>query len=210
MRKTLMLILISALSIGKVYSQHFDARCLQTINTQTSMHGFSTAISESTIYVAAAVPVVMGITSLATRNDALLKEALCTGVGLGLSVGLCMGMKYIINRPRPYDKFPDYIHNITSEDSPSFPSGHTTIAFSIATSLTLAYPRWYVALPSFLWASSVGYSRMNLGVHYPTDVLAGAVLGAGSAYLTFELNKLLWKKCNNKPLIGLKSYQTTP
>ena len=210
MRKIFLLILVSTLGIGSAYSQHFDARCLHSINNQSSMHGFSTVISESTIYVAAAVPVVMGITSLATRNDALLKDALCVGVGLGLSVGLCMSMKYIIDRPRPYETFPDYIHNITTEGSPSFPSGHTTIAFSIATSLTLAYPKWYVAVPSFLWASSVGYSRMNLGVHYPTDVLAGAVLGAGSAYLTYELNKLLWKKCNNKPLIGLKSYQTVP
>ena len=206
-RKISMLFVILCLGVGSVSSQHFDARCLHAINQQTAMHGFSNVLSESTVYVAVAVPVVMGVTSLAIRDDALLKNALCTGVGLGLSVGLSMGMKYLVDRPRPYDKFPDYIHNVAHETSPSFPSAHTTIAFSVATSLTLHYPKWYVAVPSYLWAAGVGYSRMNLGVHYPTDVLAGAVLGAGSAYLTYELNKLLWKKCNNKPLIGLKSYQ---
>ncbi len=87
-----------------------------------------------------------------------------------------------------------------------FPSGHTSLAFAIATSLSLKYPKWYVIAPSYVWACSVGYSRMNLGVHYPSDVLAGAVLGAGSAFLTYKLNEWFWKKQNNKKLIGLQNY----
>jgi undecaprenyl-diphosphatase len=79
-------------------------------------------------------------------------------------------------------------------NSPSFPSGHTSVAFSTATSLYLAYPKWYVAVPAFTYAASVGYSRMYLGVHYPSDVLAGAVIGAGSAWLMYKANKWLFKK----------------
>ena len=48
---------------------------------------------------------------------------------------------------------------------------------------------------------------MNLGVHYPSDVLAGAILGAGSAYATYKLNNWFWKKNNNKRLIGLEAYK---
>jgi membrane-associated phospholipid phosphatase len=51
-------------------------------------------------------------------------------------------------------------------------------AFALATSLSLSYPKCYIIVPSFAWASSVGYSRMDLGVHYPSDVLAGAIVGA--------------------------------
>ena len=53
----------------------------------------------------------------------------------------------------------------------------------MATALTLSYPKWYVIAPSYLLAVSVAYSRINLGVHYFSDVLGGAALGTGCAYL---------------------------
>lgn len=76
---------------------------------------------------------------------------------------------------------------------PSFPSIHTASAFSLATSLSIKYPKWYVIAPSALWACSVGFSRMNQGVHYPSDVLAGAVLGTGCAFANVYINKWLKK-----------------
>ena len=79
----------------------------------------------------------------------------------------------------------------------SFPSGHTATAFALATSLSVKYPKWYVIAPSALWACSVGVSRMNEGVHYPSDVLAGAAIGAGCAVVNIYVNKWL-----NKWLFG--------
>jgi membrane-associated phospholipid phosphatase len=58
----------------------------------------------------------------------------------------------------------------------------------------LAFPKWYVAIPAFSYAGAVGYSRLDLGVHYPSDVLAGALLGSGTAYLNWKINKALHKK----------------
>ena len=101
------------------------------------------------------------------------------------------GMKYLVDRERPYDKYPDRVHPYSHESSPSFPSGHTATAFALATSLSVKYPKWYVIAPSALWACSVGVSRMNEGVHYPSDVLTGAAIGAGCAVANIYINRWL-------------------
>ena len=95
------------------------------------------------------------------------------------------------------DEYPGRVHAYSHEGSPSFPSGHTATAFALATSLSVKYPKWYVIAPSALWACSVGVSRMNEGVHYPSDVLAGAAIGAGCAVVNIYVNKWL-----NKWLFG--------
>ena len=93
---------------------------------------------------------------------------------------------------------PDIIKK-SKAGSPSFPSGHTSGAFASATSVSLAYPKWYIIAPSFAWAGSVAYSRMHLGVHYPSDVLAGAIIGSGSAYISFKINQKLNVRKRIKP-----------
>ncbi|MGB8358080.1 MAG: phosphatase PAP2 family protein, partial [Bacteroidales bacterium] len=55
----------------------------------------------------------------------------------------------------------------------------------------LDYPKWYVIVPSYAYAGTVAYSRMHLGVHYPSDVLAGALIGSGCAVLSHYVNKKL-------------------
>ncbi|MBI1341663.1 MAG: phosphatase PAP2 family protein [Terrimonas sp.] len=96
-------------------------------------------------------------------------------------------VKTTINRDRPIVKYPfidAYDKTILHH---SFPSGHTSAAFNTATTLSLLYRKWYVVAPAFLWAAATGYSRLHLGVHYPTDVIAGAFTGAASALLTHKL-----------------------
>jgi membrane-associated phospholipid phosphatase len=111
------------------------------------------------------------------------------GASLAASGLITLGLKYTVNRKRPFVTYPDQVVKKTSAGSYSFPSGHTSSAFATATALSLAYPKWYVIAPSFLWAGAVGYSRMELGVHYPTDVLAGALIGAASSFLMWKVNE---------------------
>ncbi|MGZ4936981.1 MAG: phosphatase PAP2 family protein [Halobacteriota archaeon] len=98
------------------------------------------------------------------------KEALVLAVVFLVTLFLTFGLKFLIARPRPDDlgtgpQLPD----------PSFPSGHTSNAFSFAT--TLSYYHRKVAPFLFAWAILIAFSRVFLGFHYFTDVLAGAALG---------------------------------
>ncbi len=114
-------------------------------------------------------------------NDRQMREnALYVASSTAISYGLTELLKLIVKRPRPY------IQNIRIVPvyramGTSFPSGHTSSTIATATALSVAYPKWYVIAPAFLWAGSVSYSRMYMGVHYPTDVSGGALLGAGTA-----------------------------
>lgn len=112
--------------------------------------------------------------------------------GLALNTLITFGLKYTVSRERPFVNN-TAIYKKTHAGPYSFPSGHISTAFATATSLTLAYPKWYVAAPTFARASAVGYSRMHLGVHYPSDVLAGAIIGTLSSFVAFKVNQKLMK-----------------
>jgi len=187
-------------------AQNADIEMLRRINSNTSTIGYSRFVSNTTTEVAIGVPVIMGAVALIENDDDMLKNAIYIGVSIGVGGVLTQALKYSINRPRPITLSDPYITAYESERDLSFPSGHTSLAFSTATALSLKYPKWYIIVPSYLWAGSVGYSRMNLGVHYPSDVLAGALLGAGSAFVTYKVNSWFWKKQQNKKLIGLQAY----
>jgi len=171
-------------------AQNADIRLLRKVYSQETLPAdpIFKFITDSHVFIIGGVPLVMGATALLTHNDALLNQTLELGAASALNLGMTYLLKYSIDRDRPYQTYPDIISK--SEDgSPSFPSGHTSTSFATATSLSLLYPKWYVIAPSMLWASSVGYSRVYLGAHYPSDVAAAAVLGAGSAWLAHHANK---------------------
>lgn len=206
MRKvTTFILLFSLFSIITLplNAQNADIEILRSIhNASDGFRDYSIFMSKSTKVLAVSVPVVLAATAFIQKDDDLLKDAIYVGASIGVNTVLTYGLKYSVNRTRPYDKYPDLIVAPQYfETSSSFPSGHTSLAFSTATALSLKFPKWYVVTPAYIWAGSVGYSRMNLGVHYPTDVLAGALLGAGSAWVTYKANEWLWRKAENKKII---------
>lgn len=179
-------------------SQNADINVLQTIN-KWHMHGISRGLSESGIILSAGIPATMGIYALIKKDQPLLKDAIYIGTSVIEAVGVTYAAKHIVGRDRPFVKYPDKIHpyGAPDADSPSFPSGHTAAAFSLATSLSITYPKWYVIAPSAVWACGVGIARMNQGVHYPSDVLTGAAIGVGCAFANVYVNRWL-----NKVLFG--------
>lgn len=181
-------------------AQNWDINVLKKVNGIDNgfVTGYSKGIAKSVPYLAIGVPVAMGVYALVDKNNKLLKDAIYVGTAVIEATAITYGLKYAVNRSRPFHRYPEVIHQRDFPSSGSFPSAHTAMAFSLATSLSITYPKWYVIAPSAVWACSVGFARMNQGVHYPTDVLGGAVIGAGCAvaniYVNRWLNRLIFPK----------------
>lgn len=192
MKKTILTIICSFLMCQLTLAQNWDVNTVHTFNNW-HVHGISRSLSYSGMILPIGIPTTMGIYALVKKDQPLLKEAIYIGTSVIEALGITMAMKFTFNRQRPYEKYPDLIHPISTEPDPSFPSGHTAAAFSLATSLSITCPKWYIIAPSAIWACGVGFSRMNLGVHYPSDVLAGAAIGVGCAFINVYVNRWLNK-----------------
>lgn len=110
-------------------------------------------------------------------------------IAYGLDVSLYLVLKNLIKRDRPAARIDFYEAWITPSDQFSFPSGHTAAAFLFACLFVHYYP--FIALPVYVWASLIGASRVLLGVHYPSDIAAGALLGTSCAFLGIYLHSCL-------------------
>lgn len=106
-------------------------------------------------------------------------------LAVGLSIALFKGVKGLIGRPRPFETWSHLPCLLAPPDRFSFPSGHTMTAFAVWSVFSLMIPgAGLFFLPA---AVLIGLSRVFLGLHYPTDVLVGALLGTGIGSLVAEL-----------------------
>lgn len=193
MQRSVMVIMVSSM-IGGLLSNNqtvnaqstdsWDVKVLHTVYESPS-RGFQKymQISDQTAYpVFYAGPVVAwGSTFLLDSSGKASYRLTLAHVG---AVASTIVLKRLIRRPRPYAIWPRIaarrssdIAGVNVKDPYAFPSGHTALSFAIVTSLSMTYPKWYVMAPGYAWAISIGLSRTWMGLHYPSDVIGGAVLG---------------------------------
>lgn len=174
-----------------INAQHIDIDILKSINPRNPSSAYWNVTSSSAYFVPAGAVAGTLVYGLIKKDKNIQHNAyeLCISIGAGALI--TQAFKYGINRQRPAERFPDVVFPAQAKTGHSFPSGHTSIAFSTATTISLQYKKWYIVVPAYLWAGTVGYSRMYRGLHYPSDVLAGAAVGVGSGILSHWLTKKL-------------------
>lgn len=102
-------------------------------------------------------------------------------------------LKEIFNRPRPYVSYPTEIKTLLYGADPSFPSRHTFISFLLLKFIPQSFAKLYKSL-TVLYLLSVPFAQMYIGVHYPTDVLAGALLGFIFPYIfNGKISMKIWE-----------------
>jgi undecaprenyl-diphosphatase len=176
-----------------------ELNTLRRINPNNPNNAVWNNLSNTSKYISVGVPVGYFVAGLIHDDKALKQKAAYTAASILLNTASTTLLKNVVKRERPYNTytgiFPDKI-----ESDYAFPSGHTSSAFATATSLAITTKKWYVAVPAFAWSASVGYSRIYLGQHYPSDVIMGAIVGTSSAIICHWASKQLAKRKKTKTI----------
>jgi undecaprenyl-diphosphatase len=118
-----------------------------------------------------------------------------TVIAVALADWSATGLKALIGRPRPPVRYPEPKTLVPLPHDASFPSGHAATSFAAATMLSLSFPRFAPFL--YVLAAAVAFSRVYVGVHYPLDVLGGALLGTLVAVvLRWLVSRRGWRRLN--------------
>ena len=120
--------------------------------------------------------VIAAISALYWRRPAIFMYVL---LGTLLADLLSLVIRYAIDRDRPPIDYPDPVPLVRLPDNPSFPSGHAATSFAAAALLSWLTP--LPKVPLFVLAGLIAFSRVYVGVHYPLDVIGGALLGLAVA-----------------------------
>ena len=106
-------------------------------------------------------------------------------------------LKNVVGRIRPYEIIPGLECIVKHATDPSFPSGHTGASIAAATAYLKTLPKKF-SIPAMVVAILIGLSRLYIGIHYPTDVIAGAMTGAALGILACILVEFIIKKWREK------------
>jgi undecaprenyl-diphosphatase len=124
------------------------------------------------------------VASRGYTRRAARRGAVAAGLSAGVSLVIASQLATLVGRPRPFVDEPHTVHLLVAHAAdPGFPSDHATAAFAIAVAILLRNRRW--GLLALVMAIALAVGRVAVGVHFPSDVLAGAALGSATALLLY-------------------------
>lgn len=186
---------------------NIDVKIFRSINNSQSQ--FKSFIlnyfDNSALPVNLIMPISLFSYSRIKKNYYDENTAILNAVSGIANLGLTLGIKYLAKRERPYAVLKNVNYKQKYKyDKYSFPSAHSSTSFSLAAIYTLRYPKYpQIYVPMYLWAITIAYARPYFGMHYPSDVIVGALIGSGSSILIYSLRKEIFKLKNN--LLGEKN-----
>jgi undecaprenyl-diphosphatase len=129
---------------------------------------------------------VLAFVLIAGRHRQDVRRAVvAAGLSAGLGLAVAQVVSRLVDRPRPFVSHPHAVHLFAHHAADAgFPSDHTTAAFAIGTALVLRFRGWGIAI--LVLATILAATRVGMAIHYPTDVLGGAVIGAASALVLYH------------------------
>lgn len=171
----------------------WEVNMVRGINPQNPSSSVWKGFSSTAKPISALVPAGILTVALINKEEGTKYKAIEIGTSIVVAAATTTILKQLVKRERPGNRHTD-IYPDKPETDYSFPSGHVSVSFATAASLSIQYKKWHITVPAYLWGTGVAYSRMYLGQHYPSDVLMGAATGIGSAYLSHWLNKKIFPK----------------
>jgi undecaprenyl-diphosphatase len=178
-----------------------DYRLEQWINRPAGQHAdldtFMRDAASWGQWIFAAVVVAWILYAWLRGGAADRRGALAALLGAGIALGVNQIISHIWARPRPFVAHPGSVHVLLaySRDA-SFPSDHAAAGFAIATALVLVHPR--LGAVALVGAAVMSYARVFDGLHYPGDVLAGALIGIGVGWALMH-----WGR---RPLVAMQQW----
>lgn len=165
---------------------------LQSFARQAGLNEFFIALT----HVGMIIWPVLGIVLLITKKHRKEGAGMLLAIGIGIVITNVL-LKNAAARPRPYTLLNNLTILIDAPSDYSFPSGHTCMSVAAAGALVgLSNRKWAIA--GCVLAALIAFSRMYVGVHYPTDILGGALAGALSAWIAVRIIKYAERKKYNR------------
>ena len=141
--------------------------------------------------------IVLGLAMLLFRQTRKAGASALYAMLIGLVV-VNFTIKPLVARARPWLVIENFVNLVPEKDPNSFPSGHTNAAFAFAVAVCLSAPKKWMKVTAVCMAAVMGLSRLYVGVHFPSDVLAGAVIGSLCGVAGAFVVKAVWEMLSRR------------